>query len=856
MGPARRRKTPAPVAATLPVARVAVDVPLPHLDRLFDYAVPAAMDEVARPGVRVRVRFAGQDVDGYLVQRSAESAHAGALAPLRRVASDQPVLTPQVLRLARAVADRYAGVLADVLRLAVPPRHARAEAPTEIEPPPPPAAPAPGPWADYVAGPAFVTRLAAGGAPRAVWTALPGPGWRHALVAAVTATLASGRGALLVVPDGTDVDAMDADLGDALGPGHHVRLEADLGAAARYRAFLAALRGQAGAVVGTRAAAFAPVRDLGLVAIWDDGDDVHAEPRAPYPHAREVLALRAELEGAAMLIGGHARTAESARLLREGWAHAVAAERGTLRRRSARVVVTGADGELARDPAARSARLPSVAWRAARDGLAAGPVLVQVPRAGYLPAMACARCRRPAGCPVCHGPLALPAAAATPACRWCGRRASGWTCPHCAGQRLRALATGVERTADELGRAFPGARVVLARPGRQPPDVPAGPGAGSLVLATPGTEPEVPGGYAAALLLDGAALLGRSSLRAGEEALRRWLAAAALVRPAASGGVVVLAADPQVPAVQSLVRGDAAGFAERELDERAALGFPPAVLLAEVTGPAGAVRGYADRLELPAGAELLGPVPVEADRAAEPAVRLLVRAPHPAAAALAAALHAASAARSARRDGPRSGSGSTRSTSPRLGRPADRGARVSVKPIRLFGDPVLRTPALPVTDFDAELRRLVKDLQDTMTEAPGAGLAAPQLGVGLRVFTYHVDGVLGHLVNPDLDLSQECQDGEEGCLSFPGMYFDTPRALRVVARGFDQHGEPVVIEGSDLLARAIQHETDHLDGILFIDRMDPAQRKLALKAIRQADWAGRPAPTVRVSPHPTFGRAL
>jgi peptide deformylase len=181
---------------------------------------------------------------------------------------------------------------------------------------------------------------------------------------------------------------------------------------------------------------------------------------------------------------------------------------------------------------------------------------------------------------------------------------------------------------------------------------------------------------------------------------------------------------------------------------------------------------------------------------------------------------------------------------------------VSIKPIRLFGDPVLRTPSQPVTDFDRELRRLVTDLEQTMLEAPGSGLAAPQIGVGLRVFAYHVDGVLGHLVNPELELSEQMQDGEEGCLSFPGIYVDTPRAMRVVAKGFDQHGEPVVIEGSDLLARAVQHETDHLDGILFIDRMNPAQRKLALKAIRQSSWVGQPAPTVRVSPHPTFGRAL
>lgn len=178
-----------------------------------------------------------------------------------------------------------------------------------------------------------------------------------------------------------------------------------------------------------------------------------------------------------------------------------------------------------------------------------------------------------------------------------------------------------------------------------------------------------------------------------------------------------------------------------------------------------------------------------------------------------------------------------------------------IQTIRLFGDPVLRTPAEAVVDFDKELRGLVRDLEETMMDAPGAGLAAPQIGVGLRVFTYYVDGVLGHLINPSLDLSEDIQDGDEGCLSLPNLTFDTPRALRVVAKGFDQHGEPVQIEGSELLARCIQHETDHLDGILFIDRLERAERKLALKAIREAEWAGGGAPVVKVSPHPTFGRA-
>jgi peptide deformylase len=172
-----------------------------------------------------------------------------------------------------------------------------------------------------------------------------------------------------------------------------------------------------------------------------------------------------------------------------------------------------------------------------------------------------------------------------------------------------------------------------------------------------------------------------------------------------------------------------------------------------------------------------------------------------------------------------------------------------LQPIRLFGDPVLRTPAAPVETFDKELRTLVADLTDTMLDAPGVGLAAPQIGVSLRVFTYWVDDVVGHLINPSLDLSDEEQDGEEGCLSLPGLTYDTKRALRVVATGMNMHGEPVTIEGSELLARCVQHETDHLDGILFIDRLDTVARKAAMKEIRESEWFGAPAPVVRFSPH-------
>jgi peptide deformylase len=180
---------------------------------------------------------------------------------------------------------------------------------------------------------------------------------------------------------------------------------------------------------------------------------------------------------------------------------------------------------------------------------------------------------------------------------------------------------------------------------------------------------------------------------------------------------------------------------------------------------------------------------------------------------------------------------------------------VAVKPIRLFGDPVLRTPAEPVVDFDKELRALVRDLTETMLDEAGAGLAAPQLGVGLRVFAYDVDDVVGYLINPVLDFpDDEEQDGPEGCLSIPGLYFDTKRRMHVVARGQDMHGEPVQLVGTALMARCVQHETDHLDGILFVDRLDPETKKEAMKAIREAEWNNQPAPQIKLSPHPLFGK--
>lgn len=628
-----------PVAEEHPVARVLVDTGLAHLDRPFDYLVPADLDEAARPGVRVRVRFAGRLHDGFLLERVAEAEHQGRLVPLRTVVGPEPVLTPGVLAAARAVAERYGGTLGDVLRLAVPPRHARAErsvpapheeprggGPAPTTPPDPSAAPGERAWADYPAGPALLRRIAAGEAPAAAWTALPcrpaEEDWPVAVARLVVAARTGDRGAVVVLPDHRDVDRVLEALEAVLGDGACVRLTADQGPEARYRAFVRVLRGQARVVVGTRSAAWAPVRDPGLFLCWDDADDLHQEPRSPYPHVREVLRARARVEGAALVLGGLVRSVPVQAWVADGTVADLAPATGVLRRVAPKVLVAGEGWSQERDPAARSARVPSVALRALRSGLERGPVLVQVPRQGYVVSVACADCRTPARCPACDGPLGLASGASVPACVWCGRSPSAPGCRECGSTRVRSQGVGSDRMAEELGRALPGVTVVRSGGGTVLSSVPATP---ALVVATPGAEPVAERGYAAVVLLDAWRLLDRPSLDAGIESLRRWCAAGALAAPGEVGcppEVVLVGAPPHagIPAVEALVRWDPVGLAARELGERAELGLPPVGRHVSVRGPAEAVSAILTQLQ-DAGHRVLGaPVPAPDDT-----VRAVVR---------------------------------------------------------------------------------------------------------------------------------------------------------------------------------------------------------------------------------------
>ncbi|WP_455123132.1 primosomal protein N' family DNA-binding protein [Rothia mucilaginosa] len=675
-----------------PVARVRVDSTLPQVDRTFDYRVPAELSEDAVPGARVRVLFNGHELTGYIEERAATTDWTRtSLLPLKSVLSRVPSVAPEIFALAEALADRYASTVANVLRLAVPPRiaaldkkyapllpgyesdylgdsapvstsdapesaasehvasestesgpstaSAASSAATSIATDPyawlaTPGAPAPfvldspalnpdapdaaSVFSDYENGAEFIEDVAAGAATRAVMTVLPGHlehTWADVLATALAAAAASGRGAIAVVPTAKNLDLLEAALAERLPADSFVRLSSDSTPHTRYHGFVKARLGQVPVVIGTRAAAYAPVANLGLVVCWDDGDSSLVEQRAPYCHARDVLLLRASAENTAALFAGFSMSSEAARLVRTRWASHVRAPRALVRDFSPRIFSTGSEFELARDPLAAMARIPHLAFEHARRALARGPVLVQVARSGYIPSFSCERCRMPARCGECSGPLSVASGSSVPSCSWCGHLAQQWRCSECGFTHWRYSAAGATRTAEELGRAFPNVPVISSAGDHVRASVGPEP---ALVVATPGAEPVAFGGYAAALLLDADKMLRFDSLRAPEAALRRWLNAAALVRPAALEGTVVTTASPS-PVEQALVRWDPAWFAREELEERAQTGLPPAVRTAAVTGAEADVRAFMEEFlgssALPERVReqlrIVGPVPLD-----------------------------------------------------------------------------------------------------------------------------------------------------------------------------------------------------------------------------------------------------
>lgn len=592
------------------MARVLVDSPLPQLDQLFDYRVPERLSDAVRVGMRVKVplRTGGRIAQGWLIELAETSEYGGRLSELEDVVGEVPLLTPDVWRLARAAADRAAGNASDVLRLAIPSRYvrverswrqARAEGGAD-----PGVLPAPGSITGFEPGRVEAgldagERMALTADPRLVrlesgeWVGA----WAVTLAEAARATLAGDRSALLLVPDHRDQEQLEAALAVHVDPARVLRTDARQAGGDRYRAFLDATGDDARVIVGNRSTIYAPAPRLGLIAIWDDGDPLYAEPLAPGVHARDAALIRQEQSGAALILIGHTRSVETARLAGLGWVHEVPAVRHV----RPKVVLT----EQQASPEPGSARIPSSAWREAQRAIAEGPVLVQVARPGHTPLMVCDRCREPAKCAACGGRIEVPSSGGAPRCVLCGTGTAGWKCPVCESTRLRAATIGATRTAEELGRAFPRSRVILADGERQVLRVGPEP---ALVVATRGAEPVADGGYRAVLLLDGERMLLRESLRVAEDCLRWWSNTAALAAPGSPVFLVGVAGSLGT----ALATWRQPQWAAEELETRRAVRFPPVVRMASVTAaPDRLAHAVEAAREAAPGVDVLGPVPHE-----------------------------------------------------------------------------------------------------------------------------------------------------------------------------------------------------------------------------------------------------
>ena len=638
------------MTAPAAIARVMVDSPLPQLDRLFDYAVPVLLDGQVVAGIRVRVplRSAGRIAEGYVVEVVSHVDYPGVLSEIESVISPVVVLAPEVWAVARAVADRAAGSASDVIRLAVPRRQVRVEKlwmaesavstgfaePAAVEPAAAePAAAEPAavePAEEAAVSPSDLgtialspvpplgfdaetlsiairagSRLAVTAVPRvvslqansaAVTPAWVGQ-WATLMAAAAAEAIKTGGSAILCVPDYRDQEQLLTALAVIVPADRVVRLDARQTNPERYRAFLACLGEHPLVIVGNRSVVYAPATRLALIAIWDDGDPLLAEPLSPYVHARDAALVRQKQQGCALWLVGHARSTEVQRLVALGYLGELAATRSY----TPKVIPTAA--QAPQDRFAAIARIPSSAWKHAREALNHGPVLVQVARPGFAPRLACESCHQSARCPRCEGPLGTKTARAAPGCLWCGALAADWHCATCEGTRLRQVGQGSVRTAEELGRGFPGIRIIVADGDHQILRVDNSP---ALVVATRGAEPVAAGGYRAVLLLDGERMLARESLRVGEDCLRWWSNAAALAAPGAP--VVLVGVGGALASAMSTWR--LADYAAAELSDRRTLRFPPAVRVATVTGTVASVEAAVNALADIENTDVLGPTEI------------------------------------------------------------------------------------------------------------------------------------------------------------------------------------------------------------------------------------------------------
>ena len=592
------------------VARVAIDSPLPQLDRLFDYEIAEELRASISIGSRVRVPFgrgAGLS-DGFVVELVENSEFQGKLAKLEELISSVGVLTPEIYQLCRAVADRQAVTISDVFKLAIPNRSvavekkwllARSEDGSSVN--------------DRPCKPARMgQRSFAFIEPR---TNELGPIWVQQLVSRAIANLEAGDSTILVVPDYRDQAVLLAELQLKTSGESVVDYTSQQTNSLRYAAFLRCLDAKPAIVVGSRAALYAPVSNLGEIIVWDDGDSNLQEPTSPYSNSRDVALIRQSQSGSNLLFAAHARSSELERLVEIGYLQDI--------------TIPFAVPKLAISET--NARVDSLAWQAIRRALDQGePVLVQVASRGQSVSAYCAGCGDRAKCLNCAGPLWIDSQN-QPRCRWCNAHNLGFSCTACGNRSLKQGRAGATRTSAEFGKAFPGTKIIESNGDNRLETVPTGK---QIVVSTPGAEPRVTGGYGAVVLLDCNEMLSRDNLRATEDAIRIWSNAIALLK---SGGLAV-AVGLQGFLGQKFALWSQAEISQHEYLSRAELRFPPFIRMASLSGERDLLQKVLE--SLPAEIEILGPMPVTAKNAAADDWRALIRYDYSQGASLAATLKA------------------------------------------------------------------------------------------------------------------------------------------------------------------------------------------------------------------------
>lgn len=557
------------------IARVVIDSPLPQLDRLFDYSIPENLRDQVISGVRVRVQFGRSKnlLDGFVVEVVEASDFAGELSTIAELVSTAPVLDKDIYQLVRAVADRQAATASDVLRLAIPDRSVAVEKK----------------WLES----ATVVESSAktsGGAKRtaliAPITDADGPVWAKEIRDNCIKALNVGNSVIVVVPDFRDQAALLDVLASSEIRTAVINFTSDTQKSRRYSAFLSCLSNSASIVVGSRSAIYAPVRNLGEIIVWDDGDSSHQEPTSPYSHTREVALMRQRLQDCNLLFLGHSRSTEVSRLVSLKFLEDVSKPFKLPR-------VANTDTDL---------RVDSMAWKAIREGLDVGPVLVQVAAKGTATSIFCSACDKRAECRNCNGPLWIDERNYVK-CRWCNAVNMGFSCQGCGGTKVKQGSAGASRTIAEFGRAFPGIQLIEATAETKAETLKPGK---FLVVATPGAEPRVSGGYSAVIILDANRALNRDSLRSTEDAVRAWSNAIALGNSASRS--VLVGVSGALATMFSL--WSQAEISQREFATRAELRFPPAIRLASIGSNKELIQVVQGELADQPNLEVLGPIPI------------------------------------------------------------------------------------------------------------------------------------------------------------------------------------------------------------------------------------------------------